>query len=463
MPDYARRPAPALEATGPQVHAPEPESVWDRLSNAWQNLLLAEQNKPEVVLYATLNSTTHHRDELTEALAALDQGEAEGLGKRHLLPISDPYNLGTSKQRDTYAHALGQNNADKLTFWHDDPDLEEGEIRLNGGAPIMLGTENLDLSKPDDLAALEQVRQGWDAVLAEMGMDDAYRAKTLEALLGSAKDPRQLGSGDGGTNELLQFVMAMYRAEKGEYHVKSIVLSGHHFNAGRDDLYPEGGDKSGQGIWGEFSNGDYDAWRDDGLSPGGDFFGFTDVEALKHAFPRAYSQVESVQLAACNTHNLGMTDEAGNTLSTEAWLQGTFENIERASYWQGLAPLARTGAWSNGEFLLDDMREGRGGQEDAFNEVVSKRSGSNVLVRSELDPDGKLSRIPDKDLKVDRNHSYARGKGNKLRAKDQDFWTVNEGDREHLYTAGDEEIGSSPEEEAFHDALGDIWKSIWRW
>lgn len=458
MSDLTRRvPAPTPASNdGTSATAAHSPDVWEQLGNAFLNWQVAEENKPEVVLYMSLNSTTHHKTEIPEALAALDQAESEGLDKRHLLPISDPYWTGKTSTQDTYDHSLGKEGADKVQFWHDDPAMKEGEVRLNGGEPVMLGTENLDLKTPEGRQQLEDIRTNWDGVLQEMGMDDAYRAKVLTSLMGTTKDPQKIASGDGATNELLQYAMAMYRAEKGEFEVKSIVLSGHHWEEGRGDVYPgTGGVGSGQGIWGEDRDHNYESSSDDGLRPGGDFFSLKDVEALGAAFPKAYSQVESVQFSACNTHMLGMTDDTGKPLTTDQWLQSTFTNIERASYWEGLAPSAANGDWSNGEFLLDDLRADAGHASD-WRTVSGKRNGASRMRRSELDGSGALTPIADTDVKVDGTNGYVKGKGRSLAAQDKPFWDVNAGDREHIYTAPDGEIGWSKEDQDLSDAWGEV-------
>ena len=137
---------------------------------------------------------------------------------------------------------------------------------------------------------------------------------------------------------------------------------GQHWNGDR----PE---KAGWGIWGDQVGGNYDDMSD--------FFSLLDVHNLKPVFPKAYGQVKSVQLAACNTHALGLEEtsqglmtqwdreaqgmDPGQRVTTNEFLQGTFENIETATYWDGvLAPLAHNGAETNGEYALDAMRYEKG-------------------------------------------------------------------------------------------------------
>jgi hypothetical protein len=468
MPGHSNNRSSSATTDEENMSHAEPEvSPWERYGNAFLDYMQSEKEpKKEVALYLSLNSTDHHMTEIPESLAALDQAEKEGLGKRYLLPISDPYykdphgkgkKPGAEIDFDTYQHSLGKEKADQITWWHSDKDLKEGEVRIGEGKPIMLGTENLDLTKKDDIDTLTNVRENWDKVLEASGMDEEYRAKTVASLLGSSKDPKKLASGDGATNELLQFAVAMYRSEKGEFDVKNIILSGHHWAGGE-------GEPAGKGIWGEnpelnrsggdgtYHGYDWEAENNSG-TPGGDFFGLEDVGALRGAFPNAYSKVESVQFAACNTAYLGMEDEKGKELSTDEWLQGTFSGIERASYWEGIAPLARSGDYMNGEFLLDDMRASK--DPGAWSSVVEKhnKTKNNLMRRSELNANGKLAPIDDANLKEEsRSYVPGYGKSRTLHGKDRDYRNVNEGDREHIYTAGDKPIGWTPEKEEFQKA-----------
>ena len=143
---------------------------------------------------------------------------------------------------------------------------------------------------------------------------------------------------------MVQFAMAMYRAEKGEINVSSMVLSGHHW---REENRPG----QGQGIWGEVPGEDH-VYDDTS-----DYFSLEDMARMKDVFPTAFGQVKSVQLAACNTDDFGLTSAQGNELTTNEFLQDVFPNIEMSSYWkQILAPLAKDGAETNGEFILDALR-----------------------------------------------------------------------------------------------------------
>ncbi len=362
----------------------------------------AAADPKDVVLYLTLNNTTHKQDEIPESMAALQQAEEEGLGHRELIPISDPYWMknrdGTLDYTDeTYDHAFGEDAASRVDWWHGDSELASGQARVDGEVQ-QLGSSEVG----DDAAKQDACKTGWKTTLMELGMDEASADKVLDALFKNDDGTfRALGSGDGATNELAQFVMVMWRAEKGEIEVKSIVLSGHHW---REENY-EG---HGQGIWGEVAGEDHVYDDTD------DYFSLVDVSALKAAFPKAYGQVQSIQLAACNTDDIGMTDASGKSISTNAFLQDCFENLKMTSYWkQVLAPLAASGAETNGEFLLDAMRLESGDVAAA----KDARHNTKGLKRSLLDESGELDEI----IMKTKTASYGGARKEGLRGENTDF------------------------------------------
>ena len=127
---------------------------------------------------------------------------------------------------------------------------------------------------------------------------------------------RKLDSGAGATNEMVQFAMAMHRAEEGDINVSSMVLSGHHW---RESNMPG----QGQGIWGEVPGEDH-VYDDTS-----DYFSLKDMARMKDVFPTAFGQVKSVQLAACNTDDLGMTDENGKAQTTNQFLDVIDQNLKK--------------------------------------------------------------------------------------------------------------------------------------
>ena len=370
-----------LRASGapPTTDAPAPTPEPPAVSNDVMKDALAQSQDPQdVVLYLTLNNTTHRQDEIPESLAALKQAEHEGLGHRDLMAISDPYWSGEGDNvtfdQGTYAGVFGAEAAERVEWWHGADDLESGQVRI-GEEVKSLGTSGIG----DDPVAQAQAVSDWRDTVMTLGMDGGTADILVQSLLQNDDGSfRELDSGNGATNELVQFIMAMHRAEQGQMDVSSIVFSGHHYDA---DYSPD----TGRGIWGEVPGQDHVYDDTD------DYFSLVDVAVLKSVFPNAYAGVKSVQLAACNTDSMGMQDEQGNDISTNAFLQGTFENIEMSSYWkQVLAPVAASGAESNGEFLLDAMRS-----EGERSDAAAKDSRHNMvgLKRSLLNEDGELEEI----------------------------------------------------------------------
>lgn len=366
------RPSNASTSSGTETSAPisTPKTAQSNAATA-----------QDVVLYMTLNNTTHKQDELPETMSALKQAEHENLGHTELLPISDPYWSKDSKGAlsygdETYAGVFGKEAAGRVDWWHGDAKLAEGQVRVDGEV-LSLGTESVAL---DDLDAQKTAKSSWRKTLMELGMPEETSRDLVEKLMTDEKGKfRKLDSGAGATNEMVQFAMAMHRAEQGEINVSSMVLSGHHW---RESNQPE----QGQGIWGEV------AGQDHVYDDTSDYFSLKDMARMKEVFPTAFGQVKSVQLAACNTDDLGMTGEDGKAQTTNEFLQSTFPNIEMSSYWKKvLAPLAASGAETNGEFVLDAMRlEGSENGEDA---AKDSRHNLKGLKRSLLNDDGKLEEI----------------------------------------------------------------------
>ncbi|MDG1479363.1 MAG: hypothetical protein P8R54_07210 [Myxococcota bacterium] len=126
-------------------------------------------------------------------------------------------------------------------------------------------------------------------------------------------------------------------------------------------------------------------------------------------FPKAFKQVKAVMFSACNSHELDMSDVDGKKQSTNEWLQSTFTEIERASYWEDTAPGSDMAAFFSGEFLLDQSREESSSDKDAFNDAYFRKTRSGTNIRSELGEDGKLSDI---DIgKNTRSYEYNDYKG----------------------------------------------------
>jgi hypothetical protein len=313
-------------------------------------------------MYVTQNSTTHHADEIPETLAALQKADAMGMGKRKLLPISDPYANGQT----TYDYAFGDETP-KMDWWHADKNLREGQVRV-GEDVLTLGTDDPGASQDE----MMKISDDWRKLLIATGLKESKADEVIAALMRDPSGNAKLtASGVGASNELVQMISAFNRAESGEFDIESLVLSGHHYS-GTDYLFGEKGDH------------EYDL---------NDSLNFKDIEALRDVFPKAYAGVKSVQFSACNTHDIGMQDEAGESVSTNEWLSNTFENVESASYWEGIAPGPETAAFWSGEFQLDTARK-RKGDQTAFDDAYWRSTQRGAAKRSERDANGEMSEIP---------------------------------------------------------------------
>jgi hypothetical protein len=329
----------------------------------------------QVVVYLTQNNTNHEKDEIPETLAALQKADSLGLGKKTLLPISDPFGNG----HQTYNYAMGEEKAAAVQWWHDDETLKSGQARLNGEVLDLGASEFAD---GDNAEFLAKMQGDWVKMLSHVGLSDEKCAEVVAALLTNASGEAKLtDSGGRASNELIQLISVLNRAENGEFEISSLILSGHHYT-GTDYLF-----------------GELPGHRYDTASRVGDMLNMHDIEALKDVFPKAYSQVDAFMFSACNTHSLGMTDDAGNSLSTPEWVSGVFPEAKKMSQWEGIAPGSDTAAFWSGEFVLDQAKE-EAGDSGAFNDAMWRSTKKGDNHRFEKGADGKFA-----DVNTARNGS----------------------------------------------------------
>ena len=334
-----------------------------------------QANLEQVVVYLAQNNTNHEKDEIPETLAALKKADELGLGKKSLLPISDTFGNG----QDTYGYAMGDEKASAITWWHDDESLKSGQARLNGEVLNIGAGEYAD---GDNAEFLTKMQGDWKTLLSHVGLTDEKCNEVVAALLTDPEGKAKLTeSGGRASNELIQLISVLNRAENGEFEISSLVISGHHYT-GSDE------------IFGELADHSYDT-----ASRVGDTLSMHDIEALKDVFPKAYSQVDAFMFSACNTHSIGMKGEDGNALSTPEWVSGVFPEAERSSHWKGIAPGSDTAAFWSGEFVLDQAKE-ENGQSGAFNDAMWRATQKGQNHRFEKGADGKLA-----DVNTARNGS----------------------------------------------------------
>jgi hypothetical protein len=334
-----------------------------------------QANLEQVVVYLAQNNTKHEKDEIPETLAALKKADELGLGKKTLLPISDTFGNG----HQTYDYAMGKDKASAITWWHDDESLKSGQVRL-GGEVLDIGAS--EYADGDNATLLGKMQGDWKTLLSHVGLTDDKCDEVVAALLTDSDGKAKLTeSGGRASNELVQLISVLNRAENGEFEISTLVLSGHHYS-GSDELF------------GELSDHTYDT-----AARVGDTLNMQDIEALKDVFPKAYSQVDAFMFSACNTHNLGMKDDDGNGLSTPEWVSGVFPEADRMSHWKGIAPGSDTAAFWSGEFVLDQAKE-EAGQSGAFNDAMWRATQKGQNHRFEKDGNGELT-----DVNTARNGS----------------------------------------------------------
>ncbi len=339
---------------------------------------LEEMPKEQVMIYLTQNSVTHHNDEIPETLAALKKADDLGLGKKSMIPISDPFSDG----HKTDQYAFGSGTAASMTWWHDDATLSPGQVRVDGQI-LTLGANKSQVVERnyDEKSVLKdgvvgQIRDDWKIALEHVGLDSARAKMVVDALMTSSTGTaRLMHSGGGACNELLQLISVLNRAEMGEFEISSFVLSGHHYS---NSSY----------IFGEGANHSYD----DDITTG-DTLDVRDIELLSKVFPVAFSQVDSMMFSACNTHRLGLTDAEGAERSTEDWVSSTFPEATRMSNWQKIAPGSDYAAFFSGEFALDVAKE-EAGQGAAFNDWQFTKTKKGEMFRSEKGEDGTFKELP---------------------------------------------------------------------
>jgi hypothetical protein len=315
----------------------------------------AKKDPPEVVLFVSVNNTSHSETEVPEVLEGLQYIKEEyGIDRKMILitdhradeyveedePLPDYQNeSGTS---------LGMQNQESFKTWQS-PEMQEGddpllvgEYEINGKRFKLMTAHHAEGTFTDeweydelteewdegaDVPALT-LANAWKDALIELGLDPTYaiaatRRIFLKNLWGDYEQTA------GGTNELLEYIVAMYRAEMGEYLIKNIIISGHHVTGdGAKTVYGEGDDDS---------------------------ISLRMLDIFADLFPKAYAQVESLNFSACNTYDIDQNtsegedetaegEEESKDISTGEHLQQIFPNIEVVSWWKGICPTAQNGA-----------------------------------------------------------------------------------------------------------------------
>lgn len=372
MSDYARRNnSPSVSSSG--SNSSGTSTAVD--SNA---AAVEDMPKEQVMIYLAQNSVTHQNDEIPETLAALQKADQMGLGKKSMIPISDDFADGHS----TTQYAFGESKAAEMTWWHDDPTLKSGQVRINGKV-LTLGAndghveaaESLDLETDVSKDVAETIQKDWKTALEFVGLPSSRAAEVVKALMSDSDGACLMHSGGGASNEMLQLISVLNRAEMGEFEISSFVLSGHHYS-GTPYIFGEKGDH---------------VYDDDLVT--GDTMDVRDIEILSKVFPTAFAQVDSMMFSACNTHDLGLEGEDGGERSTQDWVSSTFPEAKRMSNWQEIAPGSDYAAFFSGEFALDVAKE-EAGQGNAYNDWQFTKTKKGEMFRSEKGADGNFEELP---------------------------------------------------------------------
>jgi hypothetical protein len=384
MPDHStrHRSTPATSTSTESSSATSSASNSDTAENIRALTEGSEAEREQVIIYLTQNSVTHHNDEIPETLAALQRADNQGMGKTSMIPISDPFTSG----HKTGQYAFGEGAASGMKWWYEDNTLKDGQVKI-GEQVLTLGPST---ETPTD-AQIAGLQADWRVALIHVGLSEDKAQQVVDVLLkDSSGNAKSADSGSGATNELLQLISVLNRAENGEFEISALVLSGHHYS-GTDYLFGEVGDH------------EYD---DNEIT--GDTLNFNDIEALGSVFPKACAQVKTVMFSACNTHEIDQQNAAGEDISTSEWVQSVFPNVENMSNWEGIAPGSDYGAFFSGEYMLDVARKDSG-DKDAMGEAYFRNTKKGDNKRHEADGTGTLQ--PSEVAKNTGSYTYNDYKG----------------------------------------------------
>lgn len=292
-----------------------------------------QPERPQVIVFVALNNTSHRETEIPEILEGLKLLNEEHNINRQMIVISDALPDGSIFDNDdsdpieTKLTTLGQFHAAR-TQWlgGTQQTRNEGKISIDG-IPYQLLTTTYDKKNDsyyidaNETFTAAELQTNWFTVLSELGMDTNRASQVASILFSdgitySNKDASESAYA-GGDMELVELIMTLDRAERGEFDITQLVLSSHHY----------GGDGSlfGAGI--------------------NDVLNMEHIWKLSAAFPNAYSNVEVLNFSACSTYNIKQpNDDDGKRMNTAEYLRRFFPNLKYVNYWNGTCPDASTGA-----------------------------------------------------------------------------------------------------------------------
>ena len=320
-----------------------------------------ETGPPEVAVFIAINNRGHSYSEIPQVLQSLKYLKENNGIDRKLIVIKDPVDDNkyrthmkagerNKQQYDETAEitGLGAVNAARTSSWYDSRNKQEvGQVTV-GQQPFQLGGYEAGKKGEDN-------SETWTAALVQLGLDQQKAADVAKMLFYHHYDePESDVEGfydmrsdywntvayNEGVLELLHLVSVLNRAQEGEFVIKNLIVSGHHYL--RSNI-----------IFGA---------QDPKNEDESDFFDLNLLYSLSRVFPKAFANIESLNLAACATDLIGepyesaemeISDLIGMQMSSYNAETGTFDhtnsrtvfpNLNVYSNWENTCP-ASTSAY----------------------------------------------------------------------------------------------------------------------
>lgn len=317
------------------------------------------ENIPEVSVFISINNRGHGYTEIPQVLNSLKYlKEIKGIDRKLIVikdAIRDDY-YDRWRQGKNYDYdeipevsSLGKINANRLTTWYDDKKDQPGTVKVDGKPYELYNHVELYLDQSEV----------WTAILSDLGIEERRAADIAKMVFfyhheelpeNSSKyfdGKKSYWNEDGyaqGVNELLQLILVLNRAEQGEFTIKNLIISGHHYGGSAQ-------------IFGAMDSENHSK---------SDIFDTKILFSLSRVFPKAFSKIEALNIAACSSYMLDDPyrrtngDNYSSTMDiselpkltmnpyknvkdidgeeTNEWT--VFPSLQNYSYWTGTCPAA---------------------------------------------------------------------------------------------------------------------------
>ncbi|MEL7148686.1 MAG: hypothetical protein AAFO69_20095, partial [Bacteroidota bacterium] len=410
---------------------------------------------PEVVVFVAINNRGHSWSEIPQILQSLKYlKENEGIDRK-LIVVKDPVDddqyrkhmkpgQRNKQQYDATAEmtSLGAVNAARTSTWYDSRaksdvgkvSVDGQHYQLGGYQPGNKGVDNSSV---------------WESALIALGLDSKKAEDVGKMLFYHHYDqPEEPVAGDidmkkeywnstaynEGALELLHLVSVLNRAEEGEFVIKNLIVSGHHY----------GGDRV---IFGA---------HDSENSDSSDYFDLNILYSLSRVFPKAFADIESLNLAACGTDFIGEPyEDSGMDISELSTLQMSgynsttstfdyqnpnlvFPGLNVYSNWEGICPASTNyyghrglaKAFTMGNVYNASLTEAETKVLNTQSEEIAK----NYEYQQDLDGDG--------TIRVEKGQGYlSTTQGNRavssLFPGDFSYMSIDRDTKQHYYQNAD--------------------------